>query len=154
MNRSNPISESLIAPCGMNCAICSRYLSYVHNLKRSQCAGCRPRNESCAYLFGKCRGINHAARGNAAFCSECDQYPCEQINRMDKRYRRNYGISMKDNLEYIKKMGIGRFVEDQYNRYRCSRCGGLISIHNRKCFKCDTITRLIETRCALNKEKY
>ncbi len=73
---------------------------------------------------------------------------------MDKRYRRNYGISMKDNLEYIKKMGIGRFVEDQYKKYCCSRCGGLISMHNRKCFKCDAITRLIETRCALNNEKY
>ncbi len=53
-------------------------------------------------------------------------------------------MSIKDNLEYIKKMGPGKFIEAQYEKYRCSRCGGLKSIHNGKCFKCDPITRLIE----------
>ena len=28
----NPISEELIAPCGMNCAVCSRYLAYLNDL--------------------------------------------------------------------------------------------------------------------------
>ena len=144
MKRSNPISVELIAPCGMNCAICSRHLSYVNNLKRSQCVGCRRRNERCTYLFEKCMGINHTARGNAAFCFECNQYPCKQIDRIDDRYRNNYGMSMKDNLEYIKKMGIGNFITEQYKKYRCSKCGGLISIHNRKCFKCDIITKLVD----------
>ena len=141
----------LIAPCGMNCAICSRYLSYVNNLKRSQCAGCRPGNVSCSYLFEKCSGINGALRGNAnaCFCFECDQYPCKQINRMDDRYRSNYGMSVKDNLARINRIGIAKFAEEQCKEYRCSKCGGLISIHNRKCFKCDTVTRLVEKR---NKE--
>ena len=145
MKQSNPISETLIAPCGMNCAICSRYLAYVHNLKRSKCLGCRPRNEGCTYLFGKCRGINHAVRGgDAAFCFECAYYPCAQINRMDNRYRKNYNMSVKENLEHIKSMGIGIFIEEQYKKYRCSKCGGLISIHNRKCFHCDTIIKLVD----------
>jgi len=63
---------------------------------------------------------------------------------MDDRYRNNYKMSVKDNLEYINKMGIGKFIKEQYSKYRCSECGGLISIHNRKCFKCDSITRLVE----------
>ncbi len=144
MKRSNPISKTLIAPCGMNCAICSRYLSHVHNLKRSKCIGCRPRNERCTYLFGKCRGINHAARGDAAFCFECGYYPCEQIVRVDARYRKNYTMSLKENLEYIQSRGIGKFVEEQYKKYRCSTCGGLKSIHNGKCFTCDSITKLLD----------
>ncbi len=146
MKKSNPISKDLIAPCGMNCAICSRYLAYVNNLNRSQCIGCRPGNKRCSYLFEKCSGINNALKGNATakFCFECDQYPCKQINHMDSRYRSNYQMSVKDNLGYIKKMGIGEFIDEQYKKYRCSQCGGLISIHNRKCFKCDTITRLVE----------
>ena len=139
-----PISEELIAPCGMNCAICSRYLSYVNHLKRSQCIGCRPGKKRCAYLFEKCRGINHHSNENLTFCYECSQYPCKQINRMDNRYKNNYKMSMKDNLETIQKMGIGKFLEEQVNKYRCSKCGGFISIHNRKCFKCDPITRLVE----------
>jgi ribosomal protein L40E len=63
---------------------------------------------------------------------------------MDERYRKNYKMSIKDNLEYINKMGLGNFIEAQYGKYQCSRCGGLISIHNSKCFKCDTITKLVE----------
>jgi hypothetical protein len=121
MKKPAPISEELIAPCGMNCAICSRYLSYVNGLKQSQCMGCKPRDKSCEYLFGKYTGINHTAKGNASFCFECNQYPCKQIDRIDNRYRNNYKMSVKDNL-------------------------GLISVHNRKCFKCDTITRLIDKK--------
>jgi hypothetical protein len=144
MKKSNPISEELIAPCGMNCAICSRYLSYVNNLKPSQCIGCRLRDKRCDYLFEKCTGLNHSSKGDAVFCFECEQYPCEQINRMDDRYRSNYGMSVKDNLGTIKKGGINQFMQEQYDKYHCSKCGGLISIHNRKCFKCDKVTRLIE----------
>jgi hypothetical protein len=144
MKKSNPITPILIAPCGMNCAICSRYLSNVNNLKRSKCIGCRPRNRRCTYLFGKCTGINRESKGDAAFCFECDKYPCRQIERMYKRYRENYGMSMKDNLDLIKKNGMQHFIDDQYEKYRCPECGQLRSVHNRKCFKCDTITRLIE----------
>jgi hypothetical protein len=63
---------------------------------------------------------------------------------MDDRYRNNYKMSVKDNLEYIKNLEIGKFIDDQYKKYHCSKCSGLISIHNRKCFKCDTVTRLVE----------
>jgi hypothetical protein len=144
MEKLNKISEELIAPCGMNCAVCSRRLSYINNLKRSQCVGCRPRNKRCEYLFGKCTGINHAAKGNAAFCFKCSLYPCKQIDRMDDRYVKNFKMSIRDNLEFIKKKGIGKFVNEQYKKYRCSRCNGLISIHNKKCFKCDAITKLVD----------
>ena len=148
MKKTNPSPEKLIAPCGMNCAICSRYLCSVNNLKRSQCAGCRPGNKKCSYLFEKCSGINCALEGNstAISCFECHQYPCKEINRMDGRYRSDYDMSVKDNLECINKVGLEQFTAEQHEKYRCSRCGGLISIHNRKCFRCDTITRLVEKR--------
>jgi hypothetical protein len=63
---------------------------------------------------------------------------------MDNRYRKSYNMSVKDNLEYIEKKGIEKFINEQYKKYHCSECGELISIHNRKCFKCDTITKLVE----------
>jgi hypothetical protein len=144
MEKQNPISKELIAPCGMNCAVCSRYLAYVNNLNKSQCVGCKPRNSKCSYLFGKCKGMNKNSNGNSNFCFECTLYPCKEINRMDERYRTNYNMSMKDNLERIKKKGISIFIKEQYKKHSCSICGGLISVHNRKCFKCETITKLIE----------
>ena len=70
---------------------------------------------------------------------------------MDDRYRNNYKMSVKDNLEYIENMGIEKFIKEQYKINRCSKCGGLISIHNRKCFKCDAVTRLVEIYDKLNK---
>jgi len=144
MTTSHPNSEDLIAPCGMNCAICSRYLAYVNQLKRSQCRGCRPGQIKCTYLFTKCTGLNHVSNGKTGFCFDCDQYPCRHIKRMDNRYRKNYNMSIRNNLEFIQKEGLVKFLEDQTRRYQCTKCGGLISIHNRKCFKCDTITRLVE----------
>jgi len=65
---------------------------------------------------------------------------------MDARYRSNYEMSVKDNLERIDKIGVEGFVKEQDKKYRCLRCGGLISIHNKKCFTCDIITRLVEKR--------
>ena len=63
---------------------------------------------------------------------------------MDKRYRENYGMSVIENLERIQELGLRGFADEQYRKHRCARCGGLISVHNRKCFQCDTVTRLIE----------
>jgi len=90
MKNLNPISKELIAPCGMNCAICSKYLSYLNHLKRNQCVGCKPRNQRCTYLFKKCSGINNkTTTDNAKFCFDCNLYPCKQINRMEDRYKNN-----------------------------------------------------------------
>jgi predicted RNA-binding Zn-ribbon protein involved in translation (DUF1610 family) len=62
-------------------------------------------------------------------------------------------MSIKENLEYIKSMGIGKFIEEQYKKYRCPNCGGLISIHNRKCFNCDTITKLVDISRGSNSKR-
>ncbi|MBT8341171.1 MAG: DUF3795 domain-containing protein [Desulfatitalea sp.] len=146
MKNALPIKNELVAPCGMNCAICSKYLAYANSLNKAQCSGCRPSNKKCTYLFGKCSGINNSLKGNAAskFCFECDLYPCREIDRMDIRYRSNYKMSVKENLKAIKDDGIALFLNSQYKDHNCPNCGGLISVHNRKCFKCQEIKKLID----------
>ncbi len=145
MSGTNLISEELIAPCGLNCALCSRHLAFVFNLRRSQCPGCRARGERCGYLFGKCTGVNHGRNtASAVFCAECQQYPCRQIRRVDKRYKTDYGASPCENLAEIRQSGMTAFLEREAARHSCPRCGGVLSIHNGKCFACDTVTRLIE----------
>lgn len=154
MKRIHPAAKRLVAPCGMNCSLCSRYLAYVNGLKRSSCAGCRTGNRKCTYLFAKCTGINNDVRTkDAAFCSECEQYPCAQIDRIEKRYDTNYGMSMKENLEAIKKKGVAKFIDRQYRKYRCPACGGWTSIHNGKCFHCVPITKLVEKTTARVKRR-
>jgi hypothetical protein len=46
------IREKLIAPCGMNCGICSGYLASKYDIeskgiKMPYCIGCRPRDKKC-----------------------------------------------------------------------------------------------------------
>ncbi len=146
MKNSVSIKKELIAPCGMNCAICSKYLAYANKLKKAKCPGCRPSMKKCTYLFGKCLGINSSLKdiSTSKFCFECELYPCKEINRMDKRYKKNYKMSVRENLEAIKNNGITQFIDAQYKNYKCQNCGRLISIHNKKCFKCHKITKLID----------
>ena len=92
----------------------------------------------------KCIGIKNISKGNISFCFECSQYPCRQLNHLDERYRNNYGMSMINKLEFINKNGITNFIKNQYEKCACSKCGNLISTHNKKCFKCDTITKLVD----------
>ncbi len=132
------MNESLVAPCGMNCAICSGYLAYQHDvrskgIKMSYCKGCRPRNKKCAFLKKRCDLLMY---GQVEFCHECADFPCERLEHLDKGYRARYRMSMIENLEFIKSNGVKRFIADQEERWKCSECGGVICCHNGICFDC------------------
>jgi hypothetical protein len=139
------IDPELIAPCGMNCAICSAYLAYKNKIPRTRgkfthCAGCRPRNKQCAFLKKRCEDGLKLLHGKVEFCHQCNRFPCKCLSRLDARYRTQYGMSMIANLISIRENGIEAFVQQQYEQYRCERCGGLRSIHAKgKCFACDTV---------------
>ena len=70
------------------------------------------------------------------FCFDCDQMPCENLNRLDRRYRERYGMSMVENLKQIKTEGIEDFLKSQEAKYKCSECGDVVSVHDRKCYSC------------------
>lgn len=132
-----------IAPCGMNCGVCSAFLSLSHGIptargKITHCAGCRTRNKTCAYLKGHCRKL---ASGRVSFCYECGQFPCKRLLHIDSRYQTRYGTSLIHNLEEIKQVGIGTFLRKQTDRYLCPKCRtDVVCVHNKKCFRCDGVT--------------
>ena len=138
------IDEELIGPCGMNCALCSAYLAYTHQIPRKRgqiyhCPGCRPRNKKCAYLKKHCTPLSSAS---VRFCYECEEFPCGRLSHLDARYQKEYGISFIENLEVIRDNGLDQFLKFERNRRSCPRCGDLISVYNKKCFRCDTIESL------------
>ena len=51
------ISDDLIAPCGMNCSICSKYLSYINNRKGSKCSGCKPSIKGVIIFLANVKGL-------------------------------------------------------------------------------------------------
>jgi hypothetical protein len=140
---ANPtgFSAELMAPCGMNCTLCSAYLagsvvSPTGTRKMTTCAGCRPRGKNCAFIKRDCERLSG---GTIGFCCECPTFPCEKLRKLDSSYRRKYSYSMIDTLQMIKDRGLEATLEEQRERYKCQRCGGVLCIHNGKCYHCDEV---------------
>jgi Protein of unknown function (DUF3795) len=132
------IDEALIAPCGMNCGVCSGYLALKYDVKSkgirmSYCAGCRPRDKKCAFLKKRCQIL---LKGQVEYCYECQDFPCQRLRDIDQRYKTLYRMSMIENLEYIRAKGIGQFLVKERKKWQCPECGGVISCHNGLCFNC------------------
>jgi hypothetical protein len=132
------MKEELIAPCGINCAVCSAYLAMKNDLKkqgigRMYCAGCRPRGKNCTFMKKNCELLGN---GLVQFCYECGDFPCRRLKALDKRYRTFYHMSMIENLEFIKKEGIGQFLAKEETKWRCPDCGDVICCHSGVCYSC------------------
>ena len=132
------MNEELIAPCGMNCGVCSGYLALKYDLRSKgirmpYCTGCRPRDKRCSFLKKRCALLLNS---KVKYCYECNDFPCRELSHIDKRYRMYYRMSMLENLESIKKIGIRQFLEKEEEKWKCPECGGVICCHNGICFSC------------------
>ena len=139
METRKNLSAELIAPCGMNCALCSSYLALRNKLKSKgvkmpYCTGCRARNKQCAFLKKSCTLL---LKTEVDFCFECPDFPCDRLKKLDERYKSRYKMSMIDNLRFIKQDGMRKFLEAQEKTWKCPSCNGLVSCHNGLCFNCD-----------------
>ena len=132
------MNEDLIAPCGMNCAVCSGYLAFVNNvrskgLRMSYCKGCRSRNKLCSFLKKHCTLL---MEGRVKYCYECPDFPCDKLKQLDASYRKKFRMSMIENLEFIREHVISRLLERETDRWKCPQCGETICCHNGICFNC------------------
>jgi hypothetical protein len=129
----------LIASCGMNCSICGSYLAYINDLKNKglkipYCIGCRPREKNCSFIKKRCEFLKN---NKFNFCYECKKFPCQNLKKIDKRYKSFYRMSMIENLEFIKQNGIEKFIEKENDKWKCPVCNRKISCHNGLCFVCN-----------------
>ncbi|HPJ01725.1 MAG TPA: DUF3795 domain-containing protein [Candidatus Limiplasma sp.] len=137
---STEIRAELIAPCGMNCALCWAYQAQQHDLQkkgiqRKYCPGCVPRGEHCRHMRNQCATIGN---GRVRFCFECQQFPCARLKRLDMRYREKYHMSMIQNLRLIQARGMDAFLKEQERAWRCAKCGeALLCCHNGLCLSCE-----------------
>ena len=111
----------LIAPCGMNCSICMAYLK-----DKNRCPGCRlfTGNEPVTIAQFKIKNCAILKKGTSKFCFECEEFPCRALKHLDKRYRTKYAMSMIENLENIKKVGLQEFIKNENIRWVYTKCGG------------------------------
>jgi len=135
-NRDRNIEMLLIAPCGMNCGVCRAYLR-----RRNKCPGCRGSDAGKPVTRLEC-GIKTCEvfqKTKSKFCFQCEEFPCETLGHLDKRYRTRYSMSMIENLESIKKSGIQKFIRNDRVRWTCPECGGVICVHTRRCIICGAV---------------
>jgi hypothetical protein len=131
MNINNDFK--LIAPCGMNCSICLGYLR-----EKNQCSGCRDDLKDypvycTTCIIKNCELLDETASG---FCYECRKYPCSRLKQLDKRYRTRYSMSMLENLERIREIGLPAFIEKERIRWTCPGCGATLCVHREFCLSC------------------
>ena len=132
------MKTELIAPCGMNCNLCSNYLALENDTRAKEvklpyCKGCRPRNKKCSFLKKRCELLLNK---KVEFCYECSEFPCEHLKHIVKRYETRYRMSMVDNLKFIKEHGLAKFLESEQKKWECPECGGVICCHNGICYSC------------------
>jgi len=127
------MEKELIASCGINCGICRVYLR-----EKNTCPGCRLFNKSKPVTIARCkiRNCDELNKNNIMFCFECEEYPCDRIKHMDKRYRTKYHMSTIENLDFIKKNGTTVFLEKEKQKWGCPECGGIVTCHGGKCMSC------------------
>jgi len=41
-----------------------------------------------------------------------------------------------ENSEFVRQFGLEKFMDMQKEKYICSQCDGIISIHDRECSEC------------------
>jgi len=86
------MKTKLIAPWGMNCAICLTFL-----WERNWCGGCWSPERKC----NKRCTIRSCVHRKGKYCFDCDSFPCKRLLQLDTRYRKKYRVSMIENFNNI-----------------------------------------------------
>lgn len=143
------MKTELIAPCGMNCNLCSNYLALVNDTKAKgvklpYCKGCRPRNKKCSFVKKKCKKL---LENKINFCYECNEFPCKLIIKLAKGYETHYKMNMIENLQYIKEYGLEKFLDAEKKKWKCPNCDKTICCHNGICYNCNLEKMKTKKKC-------
>ena len=108
-----------IGCCGLDCGLCPRFYTAGH----SRCPGCAGPNffnkhPSCSFITCCVK------KKNLEVCAECSEFPCSKF-KSDEEYQQlqessSYPSCKKviPNLNFIKKHGIKKFIEQQRSRIK------------------------------------
>ncbi len=125
------IDTIMFAPCGMNCMVC-----YKHCYHKKPCAGCLNGDTGKPEHCRKCKIKDCVCQKGLFYCFECFNFPCKLIENLEKSYNKRYQASLMENSKFVQQYGLEKFMQKQKERYTCSKCGGIISIHDRECSEC------------------
>lgn len=95
--------SQLFSLCGLNCGLCPMFLG-------NYCGGCGNGNQSCR--IAKC-SLEH---GKIEYCFECENYPCEQYQRIDEYDSFITHRRQKSDIEKAQTIGIEQYNLEQQEK--------------------------------------
>lgn len=110
----HPIKQyPTIGCCGLDCGLCPRY----YTVGSSRCPGC------CGPDFWQKHPGSPiltccVKRKGLEFCSDCSEFPCSKFKDVDKYDSFLTHQKMVSNLNFIKKYGIKKFIDQQNKRIK------------------------------------
>ena len=130
------LTAGMIAPCGLDCALCKRALD-----ETDPCPGCHGPDERKPEFCAKRCGIilcRKRSENGYAFCDECPDYPCADVMEKEDRYTSQYPLreSPLENLRAIREHGLDSFLEDERRQWACEVCGQIVCVHTGICSGC------------------
>jgi len=132
------VDNNLAAPCGIYCGACRQYLLWKKDLLKERgykmgCKGCRIRNKNCAFIRRDCPALK---KKELDYCYECEQFPCQKLQKIDSLYQERYSVNLVENLKRIEEIGVEKWFQEQKELYTCPECGGEICVHDAECYDC------------------
>ena len=136
MGTERLFTAEMIAPCGLDCSLCSMAQSKVN-----PCPGCNGPEEHKFFYCSQICGIMKCAKFKAnryRFCDECPDYPCEDVMEKENRYMGDYPLreSPLQNLKRIREAGMETFLAEERAKWSCRECSGAVSVHTGLCSNC------------------
>ncbi|MCK4347725.1 MAG: DUF3795 domain-containing protein [Thermoplasmatales archaeon] len=110
----HPIKQyPTIGCCGLDCGLCPRY----YTVGTSRCPGCCGpdfwQKHPGSPILNCC-----VKRKGLEFCSDCSEFPCSKFKDVDKYDSFLTHQKMVSNLNFIKKYGIKKFIDQQNKRIK------------------------------------
>ncbi len=136
------------AACGLFCRACGVFIAtsedpaWLEQMARDRgrpvgdvrCNGCS--SETVSYYCRNC-GLRACAAGRGLrFCSECPDYPCQELREFQAA--RPHRRELWECLERIRAVGYDQWYAEQETHYSCPQCGAINSAYLLRCRKCDT----------------
>lgn len=140
--------KQLAAVCGLFCPSCMIYIASHSTPERRQkiadgmqrpvesmvCEGCRSDQR---YVYCQsCKMSACAAEKGFDFCSECADYPCDELKQFQAE--RPHRLELWQSLERIKEAGYETWFAEMLEHYACPACETINSAYQLTCQECGT----------------
>ena len=125
------IANTAVGICGL---FCGTYRAFPQ-----ECGGCLSDRVigpciECRHGFRKC-----AKEHDVTWCWECVNFPCKLLDKFSREHIVN-GIChhehVIEDLQFMKKYSVEKWIEQQVKLHSCPNCGSLIVWYDKECHNC------------------